>query len=116
MFREGNAMSRIAESAYGDRPLAYPTERAWKESGTSKDAAKAIVGDASILRERAYAALAAAGSAGLTADQVALALGRDRLSVRPRITKLAKIGRVIRTGERRQNESGLSAAAWRIVP
>lgn len=106
-------MSRIAESAYGDRP--YPESAGYKTVGTSKDAARTVKGDASILRERAYNALAEAKE-GLTADQVAQTIGRDRLAVRPRLSELAKMGRIARTGERRQNESGLFAAVWRIVP
>jgi DNA-directed RNA polymerase specialized sigma24 family protein len=106
-------MSRVAETL---DPGPYSGLPGFKTGGTSREAARAVAGEASNLRERAHAALAAAGYGGLTADQVALALGRDRLSVRPRLSEMAALSRIVRTGERRRNESGLSAAVWRVAP
>lgn len=47
---------------------------------------------------------------GLTADEVALVMGRDRLAIRPRITELKMSGVVRDTGRRRKNRSGRNAA------
>ncbi len=106
-------MSRIAESAFGDRP--YPESPGYKELTTSKDAARIMKSRAGDLRERVYTAIRAAGMLGLTADQAAAAIGESVLAIRPRVTELAKTERIERTGERRVNESGLHAAVWRAV-
>lgn len=98
--------------------MAYPLAPGFKERTTSRDAAYAIAGRASILRRRVYTELLAAGAAGLTADQVAARLGESVLSVRPRVTELAKAKPqpwIVPTGERRKNESGLKAKVWRAV-
>jgi len=107
-------VSRLAE-AFVDGRGRYPGEPGWKEPTTSRDAARRVTGDAAILRERVYAAIAAAGARGLTADEAAAAVGRSVLSVRPRVTELAKADppRIVPTGERRANESGMKAKAWR---
>lgn len=92
----------------------YPRSPGFKEVGTSRDAARAVEPDAAVLREKAYSALARAGERGWTADEVAALLHRNILSVRPRISELAKANRIVRTGERRKNESGLRAAVWKV--
>jgi len=109
-------MSRMAEAAYGDSPI-YPDAPGYKTGGTSKDAARAITGKASILRDRVFAAIAEAGARGMTADEAATALGETVLAVRPRVSELAKAtpARIIPTGERRKNESGLAAKCWRAI-
>jgi len=95
--------------------LFYPAAPGFKEKTTSRDAARAITGDAMLLREQVFAAIARAGARGLTADEAAGALGRSVLSVRPRVTELSKADppRIVPTGERRRNDSGMSAKAWR---
>lgn len=103
-------MSRIAEAF---DPTPYGGMPGFKKRGTSAEAAAAIAGESSILRERAYTAIQASGQRGLTADEVAAAIGRDRLAVRPRLTELAASGRIEPTGERRKNASGRSADVWR---
>ena len=108
-------MSKIADAAYGD--LFYPQAPGFKTGGTSRDAALAMKGRASVLRERVYAEIAAAGQSGLTADQVAARLGESVLSIRPRLSELyhANPSRIVPTGERRTNESRLKAKCWRIA-
>lgn len=107
-------MSRVAEAL---APQLYGGLPGFKEPTTSRAAAAAVAGEASILRERVFAAIAGAGERGLTADEAAGAVGRDRLSVRPRLTELAHAipARITPTGERRRNESGLRAKVWRIA-
>jgi len=76
-----------------------------------------MAGRAADLRNRVYIAIAAAGAAGLTSDEAAEALGESILSVRPRVTELSKEKppRVVPTGARRRNESGMSAKVWRAA-
>ena len=104
-------MSRIADAAYGDRP--YPESPGWKEPTTSRAAARAVSASAPLLRERVYAAIRAAGELGRTPDEAAGDVGESVLAVRPRVTELAKAERIVATGERRKNESGLKAKVWR---
>jgi len=97
----------------GERPGAaatrspYPEHPGSKRDGTSREAGDAIAADAKILRSLVLAALAALGP--MTADEIAAAIGRSILSVRPRCTELRKMGRVVGTRERRKNASGHSA-------
>ncbi|MGU3316308.1 hypothetical protein ACLBWH_12225 [Sphingomonas sp. M6A6_1c] len=54
-------------------------------------------------------------SNGLTADEVAGRLGLSILSIRPRLTELARLGRVRDSGSRRRNVSGKQAIVWAPV-
>lgn len=92
---------------------AYPRRPGYKEPSTSRDAAKAIAGASERLRDRVFAAIAAAGPDGLTADQAASALACTPFAVRPRVTELCRMGLVEPTGARRANDSGMSAKVWR---
>jgi hypothetical protein len=109
-------MSRIAENAYGDLPLSYPDAPGYKSGDTSRDAARAMTGRASLLRKRVYAEIAAAGLSGLSADQVAAKLGESVLSIRPRLSELfhSNPPRIVPTGERRTNTSSMLAKVWRV--
>lgn len=51
----------------------------------------------------------------MTADEVAAVLDESVLAIRPRVTELAKQGRIEDSGERRQNRSGRSAIVWRVT-
>jgi hypothetical protein len=109
-------MSRIAESAFGDRP--YPGSPGFKEGTTSRDAAAAVTGGAAELREAAFSVIALAGERGATADEVAKVLRRDWRAIRPRISELAHAKpkpRIVARGDRRPNDTGLSAKVWRIA-
>jgi hypothetical protein len=90
--------------------FSYPHSPGWKSPDTSRDAAHAMHGSAKILRDRVLAAIKR--EAG-TADEVAGRLGESILSVRPRLSELARMDKIERTGERRQNASGMNAAVWR---
>ena len=82
-----------------------------ERNGTSEQAANAMQGSARILRNRVFATLA---REPLTADECAARLKESILSVRPRLSELARQNMIRRTGERRKNASGLSAAVWTI--
>ncbi|HEX2114214.1 MAG TPA: hypothetical protein VHM01_07395 [Alphaproteobacteria bacterium] len=52
--------------------------------------------------------------AGLTADEIAQHLGWAVLFARPRVTELNKLGKIVATGEKRRNVSGMNAKVWRV--
>ena len=106
-------MTGVKDALLGDRPF-YPRAPGYKEPTTSRDAAAAMASKSVALRQRVLAAIAAAAS-GLTADQAAEKVGESVLAIRPRVTELAKTGKIIATGERRMNESRLMAKVWRAA-
>jgi predicted ArsR family transcriptional regulator len=55
----------------------------------------------------------AATPSGLTADEIAATLDESVLAVRPRVSELFHAGLIEKTGERRRNQSGLSAHVWK---
>jgi predicted ArsR family transcriptional regulator len=89
----------------------YPATPGWIDETTSRDAAFAVTDRAHSLREAVFAILS---RRAMTADEVAAVLGESVLSMRPRVTELYKEDRIDRTGERRQNRSGLFAHVYRI--
>lgn len=103
-------MSRIAETMI---PEPYGGMPGFKERTTSRSAARAVAASAPLLRERVFAAIRAAGERGLTPDEAAAKIGETVLATRPRVTELSKGGRIVETGERRTNASGLKAKCWK---
>lgn len=79
---------------------------------TRRAAHEHVAGRRDLLQARCLEALR---ERPLTADEVADAIGESPLSIRPRITELRGLGRVVDTGERRRNASGRSAAIWRLT-
>jgi predicted ArsR family transcriptional regulator len=65
------------------------------------------------LREQSLHQLGVLGQA--TPDEVAAALARSVLAVRPRFTELKIDGLVRETGERRKNRSGRTAAVLELA-
>lgn len=105
-------MSRIAEYYLGD---GYPNSAGFTEPTTSRAAAEAINATLTERQMEVMDAMREAGERGLTADEAAAKIGRNVLAVRPRLTELGKHKRLIeKTGERRQNASGLLASVWRL--
>lgn len=92
------------------RPGAYPHQPGSKSGGTSSQAADAIASEATLLRECVLAALREHGPA--TADEVAERIGKSPFATRPRLSELHKLGRIVATGERRRNRSGMTASVW----
>jgi predicted ArsR family transcriptional regulator len=87
----------------------YPDEPGYKRSGTSEAAAVSMSSDAATLRELVYDRL----TSPMTADEMATALDRDKLSIRPRFSELSKRERIEDSGLRRRNDSGKNAIVWR---
>jgi hypothetical protein len=99
----------------GDDLFSYPTVPGFKEPSTSREAAVRMTPSAASLREVVLGQLNI-NRAGMTADEIAHALDRSILSIRPRVSELFKMGKIKRAPERRKNESGMSAAVWILVP
>lgn len=94
------------------RPVAYPSHPGFKEGTTSREAAEKV---ARSLNARQEACFRAFEDGPGTADEIAARMGLSVLSVRPRVTELARDGKLRATGERRKNESGCSAKVWEAV-
>lgn len=88
----------------------YPQVAGYKERGASKEAAEKFEPCAKTLRNQVWQIFESGKQ--LTADEVACKLGVSLLSVRPRVSELAAQGLIKKTGERRENESGLMANVW----
>lgn len=83
----------------------YPYRAGSKTGGTSAEAARDT--DASRLRQEVLKAFRDHGP--MTADEAAGVLGLSVLSVRPRCSELVAFGRLVKTPQRRKNESGKAA-------
>ncbi|OFX05669.1 MAG: hypothetical protein A3E78_03225 [Alphaproteobacteria bacterium RIFCSPHIGHO2_12_FULL_63_12] len=88
----------------------------FKEPTTSRDAAAKIRPSTEALQADILREIELAGELGLTPDEAAAKLRRSVLMIRPRFTELGPRhqGKIEKTGERRKNETGLAAAAYRI--
>jgi predicted ArsR family transcriptional regulator len=91
----------------------YPNAPGHKRPGTSKAAADSMREKAPTLRQKVLDVLF---HQDLTADECAAEIGKSRLAVRPRLAELARLGKIVDTGETRANvESGKQATVWRAV-
>ncbi|WP_242183133.1 hypothetical protein [Sphingomonas sp. CARO-RG-8B-R24-01] len=93
--------------------FSYPSGPGAQATDTSRAAADAVAPTAGMLRDRALGIVER--SNGLTADEVAGRLGLSILSIRPRLTELARLGKVRDSGSRRKNVSGRFAIVWAPV-
>jgi len=91
----------------------YPNAPGYKRGGTSKAAADSMREKAPTLRQKVLDVLF---HQDLTADECAAEIGKSRLAVRPRLAELARLGKIVDTGETRANaDSGKKATVWRAV-
>lgn len=95
----------------------YPHAPGSKEKTTSRASAKRIAPRALALRDQVFQTLRNVWPAGLTADEVALRIGRREFSVRPRLSELRAtkdIFPLLVDGKpaHRKNESGSPAIVW----
>ncbi|RMC33735.1 hypothetical protein [Paracoccus alkanivorans] len=86
----------------------------WKGQSTSEEAAIHAATKAPFLRDAIIRVMKAVARP-MTADEVAKAMRLSVLSIRPRISELAKAGKLIDAGERGRNASGRSAVRWKIA-
>lgn len=106
-------MGGIKDSFYGDAPATYPAAPGFTDNNTSRRAAMSMRRTASTLRAEVLRVILAAPH-GLTADEVAAAIGQSILAIRPRVTELGREHqpRIRKTTTTRPNESGRPAAVW----
>lgn len=90
----------------------YPQIAGFKARDTARDAAEQIEPRARYLRDKVLQLLK---EQDLTADECAVKLYEDKLSIRPRLTELSKRELIYDTGARRVNDSGKRAIVWRAV-
>ena len=90
----------------------YPNIPGAKRTGTSKLAADSMRARAIPLRDRVLYVLIASPQ---TADEVAGTLALSILAIRPRLSELLALGKIVETSERRRNQSGKLATVWRAV-
>lgn len=88
----------------------YPVHPGAKVAGPSQEAADGIAEHARTLRDRVDALF---DVAELTADECAQRLQEQIWSVRPRLSELRRLGRLVETEYRRKNASGMTATVWK---
>lgn len=90
----------------------YPETPGHRWVDTSIEAAAAIEPHCGRLQRISLAAVKAAGSSGLTTDELAERLKVDRSSIQPRTSELKLMGLIGDSGQRRKNRSGIRAIVW----
>lgn len=106
-------MSDFAPDLFSHEPVAeYPDAPGFKWTDTSKAAADAIAPKLGRLQRLALEAIKSRGAVGLTADELAEALGLDRYSIQPRTSELRQKGSIVDSGLRRPNASKKRAIVW----
>lgn len=98
-------------------PPKYPEFPGSKTNGTSREAAVKMAPIAKTLRDQVLLTLRVRWPQGLTPDEIAAAMGKSVLSIRPRVTELHKLRaiepRTVKgVVERRKNESTMSAVVY----
>jgi hypothetical protein len=99
-------MSRLDPETWS---TSYPHVPGFKARSTSKDAAEAVGSRAVALRSAVLTQITASAA---TADEVANRLGESVLAIRPRVSELSRMGKIMDSGLRRANASGKSAIVW----
>lgn len=97
-----------------DLPLfdcTYPNTPGYRDRATSKEAAEAMKAAATSLRARVLRHLIHHPS---TVHETAAALNESVPSIQPRFSELRRTAAIEPTGQRRQNNSGMSAHVWRV--
>ena len=90
----------------------YPNAPGHRNVETSVAAALALSPKLGRLQRMAHETIREAGSAGLTADELAERLGIDRWSIQPRTSELRRMGLIRDSGRRRPNSTGKMAIVW----
>jgi hypothetical protein len=108
---EQKSLFDIVNTGYG-QTITYPEVPGFQFRDTSKAAAEAIAPIAQTLRDSVLRVIKNNPS---TADEVATLLGKNLLSIRPRVAELAKLNLIYATPRRRKNHSGKPAIVWRAV-
>lgn len=90
----------------------YPHVPGHRGVDTSIEAAEAIEMSVGHLQRVALRAIRAAGSRGLTTNELVAAVRIGRDSIQPRTSELREMGLIRDSGARRRNANGKSAIVW----
>lgn len=90
----------------------YPHEPGHRGIDTSIEAAEAIEISAGRLQRLALRAIRAAGTRGMTTNELVAAVRVSRDSIQPRTSELREMGFIRDSGARRRNSNGKSAIVW----
>jgi hypothetical protein len=90
----------------------YPDAPGHRGVETSIEAADAMAPATGPLQKLVLAAIKAAGSSGLTTDELAQHVRIDRGSVQPRTSELRRKHLIVDSGQRRRNRNGKRAIVW----
>lgn len=93
-------------------PPGYPSAPGFKQRTTSRAAARKITPRARTIQEEVLITLQVAWPSGMTADELAVKIGKSPFSVRPRVSELLALKQIMPTTRRRPNESGVDAIVW----
>jgi len=105
-------MGRLGEAM---QPGVYGGGAGYKEPTTSRDAARVVTSTLAARQASVLEVIREAGDAGLTPEEAAKRMNVDVRVVAPRFTELGPkhLNMIEPTGERRPNDSGLLAKAYR---
>jgi hypothetical protein len=95
-------------SSYPEFPATKPPHR-----DTSERVAKQVAIKHTSIRGRCLALIESRGN--LTADECASILHESILNVRPALSALVGMGKLVDSGARRDNAAGNSMIAWRLM-
>lgn len=90
----------------------YPSVPGHRGVDTSAAAAASLLHGLGYLQAKVFRAIAAAGEAGLTTNELAEQLRIDRGSIQPRTSELRAKRRIRDSGRRRLNANGKKAIVW----
>lgn len=94
-------------------PKRYPERPGFKEGETSREAAEQMESRAATLRALVLDYIKS--NPGHTADEIAAELNESQWSIRPRVSELRKLGRIVNEGRGTNPHSGKSAHRWRVA-
>ena len=90
----------------------YPRVPGSWGTDTSLDAAEFMANIQAPVQRAVLRAIRDAGERGLTAHELAMALGMERTTCQPRTTELRLLGKIRDSGQRRPNPNGKMAIVW----
>jgi hypothetical protein len=92
-------------------PEIYPESPGWRDASTSKEAAERVAQGAPSLRKRVLK-LISESPEGVAVHEAARLLKVPVPSLQPRFSELRRLGEIRPSGQRRTNDSGMSAHVW----
>ena len=91
----------------------YPAGAGFRRnSEASKDGARHINAKRPTLLATYYQMVLDAGPAGITGDEIAALIDGEAYLIRPRLTDLKELGRIVAKGARREGAHGVGVTIW----